>query len=35
MKIDGLTSVNFGVISDGFRCGFRTVTILVDGIWIY
>ena len=27
MKIDGLTSVNFGVIFDGFRLGFKTVTI--------
>ena len=35
MKVDGLTSVNSFVISDGFRSGFKTVTILVNGVWIY
>ena len=35
MKVDGLTSVNSFVISDGFRSGFRTVTIPVNGVWIY
>ena len=35
MKVDGLTSVNSFIISDGFRSGFRTVTILVNGVWIY
>ena len=35
MKVDGLTSVNSFVISDGFKSGFRTVTIPVNGVWIY
>ena len=35
MKVDGLTSVNSFVISVGFRSGFRTVTIPVNGVWIY
>ena len=35
MKVDGLTSVNSFVISDGFRSGFRTVTIPVNGVWVY
>ena len=35
MKVDGLTSVNSFVISDGFRSGFRTLTIPVNGVWVY
>ena len=35
MKVDGLTSVDSLVISEGFRSGFRTVTIPVNGLWVY
>ena len=35
MKVDRLTSVNSLVISDGFRSWFRTVTIPVNGLWVY
>ena len=35
MKVNGLTSVNSLVISDGFRSWFRTVTIPVNGLWVY
>ena len=35
MKVDGLTSVNSFVVSDGFTGGFRTVTIPMDGVGIY
>ena len=27
--------MNSFIISDGFRSGFRTITILVNGVWIY
>ena len=35
VKVDGLTSVNSFVVFDGFKGGFRTVTIPMDGIRIY
>ena len=35
MKVDGLTSMNSFIISNGFRSGFRTVTIPMNGVWIH
>ena len=35
MKVDELTSVDSLVISEGFRSGFRTITIPVNGLWVY
>ena len=34
-KVDGLTSVNSFVVSDGFSCWFRTITIPMDCFRIY
>ena len=35
MKVDGLTSVDSFVIFDGFRSGFRIITIPRNGIWVH